>query len=71
VVGRPHGYDPASVETLRQVVAARTEAAGIPVLANVERGRTDPMLTLPLGADAEVDAGARTFRLLEPATAER
>jgi muramoyltetrapeptide carboxypeptidase LdcA involved in peptidoglycan recycling len=41
------------------------------VLANVERGRTDPMLTLPLGADAEVDAGARTFRLLEPATAER
>jgi len=27
------------------------------------------MLTLPLGAEAEVDAGARTFRLLEPATA--
>jgi muramoyltetrapeptide carboxypeptidase LdcA involved in peptidoglycan recycling len=71
VVGRPYGYDAASTETLWEVVAARTEAAGLPVLANVECGHTDPMLTLPLGADAEVDAGARTFRLLEPATAGR
>jgi muramoyltetrapeptide carboxypeptidase LdcA involved in peptidoglycan recycling len=67
--GRPAGYDAERTETLWQVVASRTAASGIPVLANVECGHTDPMLTLPLGAAAEVDAGARTLRLLEPATA--
>jgi muramoyltetrapeptide carboxypeptidase LdcA involved in peptidoglycan recycling len=69
VVGRPYGYDDAAAEALWEVVAARTDAAGIPVLANGECGHTDPLLTLPLGAEAEVDAGARALRLLEPATA--
>ena len=38
------------------------------MLANVEAGHTDPMLTLPFGVPAELDADARTLRLLEPAT---
>ncbi|MGE0056448.1 MAG: LD-carboxypeptidase [Dehalococcoidia bacterium] len=38
-----------------------------PVLAGVDCGHTLPMLTLPVGGLAELDAGARTLRLLEPA----
>jgi muramoyltetrapeptide carboxypeptidase LdcA involved in peptidoglycan recycling len=61
VVGRPAAYAPGDVSTLWEVVERRTAASGIPVLANVDAGHTDPMLTLPLGATANVDAGARSF----------
>jgi len=53
------------------VVARRTKAAGLPVLANVEAGHADPMVTLPLGVEAELDAGREVFRLLEAPTVAR
>jgi muramoyltetrapeptide carboxypeptidase LdcA involved in peptidoglycan recycling len=36
-------------------------------VSNLDFGHTDPQWVLPLGVLAEVDAGARTIRLLEPA----
>jgi len=68
VFGRPCGYTPTDTDALWDVVARRTERSGLPVLANVEIGHTDPMLTLPLGALAELDAGRREFRLCEAPT---
>jgi len=35
----------------------------IPILAGLEAGHTDPNLTLPLGVEAVLDAGARTLRV--------
>jgi muramoyltetrapeptide carboxypeptidase LdcA involved in peptidoglycan recycling len=37
---------------------------------DVDCGHTSPMMTLPLGCRVAVDAGARTFELLEPAVTE-
>jgi muramoyltetrapeptide carboxypeptidase len=68
VFARPYGYTPERTKALWDVVARRTEAAGLPVLANVEAGHADPMLTLPLGVEAELDAGRGVFRLAEPPT---
>lgn len=68
VFARPYGYMPEDMEALWGVVARRTEASGLPVLANVEAGHADPMVTLPLGAEAELDAGNRVFGLLEAPT---
>jgi muramoyltetrapeptide carboxypeptidase LdcA involved in peptidoglycan recycling len=70
IFGRPYGYRDENLPVLWELVTRATERAGIPVLADVDFGHTDPMLTLPLGARAHVDAGAREFRLLEPATRE-
>ncbi|MBO1334559.1 LD-carboxypeptidase [Streptomyces sp. VRA16 Mangrove soil] len=39
----------------------------IPVLGNVEFGHAVPNLPMPVGLRAELDAGARTLALLEPA----
>jgi muramoyltetrapeptide carboxypeptidase LdcA involved in peptidoglycan recycling len=39
------------------------------LLANVDAGHTDPMLTRPFSVTAEIDAGAKVLRLLEPPTA--
>jgi len=63
VFGRPYGYTEEDARLLWDVVEARTEAAGLPVLANVELGHADPMVTLPLGVGATLDAGGRRFRL--------
>ena len=63
VLGRPYGYTVEDTRSLWDVVAARTDAAGLPVLANVELGHADPMVTLPLGVGAELDAGGRSLRL--------
>lgn len=64
LVGRPMGYAPEDVEVLWEVVEARTAGAGIPVLAGVDCGHTDPMMTIPFGVPARLDAGARTFEML-------
>jgi len=71
VFARPYGYDEERTDALWRVVTERTEKAAIPVLANVDLGHTDPMLTLPLGATARLDAGAKHLELLQAATAER
>jgi muramoyltetrapeptide carboxypeptidase LdcA involved in peptidoglycan recycling len=63
VFGRPYGYTDEDTRLLWDVVAARTDAAGLPVLANVELGHADPMVTLPLGVGAELDASGRSLRL--------
>jgi muramoyltetrapeptide carboxypeptidase LdcA involved in peptidoglycan recycling len=67
IVARPAFYGPEDTESLWQVVTEYTGA--LPVLANVDCGHTDPMLTVPLGARVRLDAGGRTFATLEPATA--
>ncbi|WP_329172849.1 S66 peptidase family protein [Streptomyces sp. NBC_01477] len=63
VVGRsfraPDGFE----EQLRATVAARYGGRGFPVLAGVDLGHTDPMLTLPVGVPARLDAAAGTFEL--------
>jgi len=71
VFARPYGYTDEDAVVLWDVVARRTEAAGLPVLANVEAGHTDPMITLPLGLPAELDATHKKLRLLEPPTVDR
>jgi muramoyltetrapeptide carboxypeptidase len=67
VFARPYGYDEEWARALWEVVRRQTEPAAIPVLANVDCGHTSPMLTLPLGSHARLDAGARSFETLEPA----
>ncbi len=53
--------------TLVRVVAGEFGATEVPIVTNLDFGHTAPQWILPLGVRAEVDADARTFRLLEPA----
>ena len=71
VVGRPYGYDQERAQRLWAVAARWTQAWGVPVLGNVECGHADPMLTLPLGVHARLDATAKAFETLEPAVTAR
>jgi muramoyltetrapeptide carboxypeptidase LdcA involved in peptidoglycan recycling len=68
VLGRAYGFGADRSRELWEAVAVRTEASATPILANVDLGHTDPMLTLPLGLPARLDATAKRFEMLEPAT---
>lgn len=70
VVARPYGYRDDAVPVLDEVVLRATAPSGIPVLAGVDAGHTDPMLTLPLGATVRIDSASGTFAALEPVTRE-
>ncbi len=64
---RPYGYDEEEREALRRVILERTRAYSFPVLADVDFGHTSPMLTLPVGVRAVLDADARRFAITEAA----
>ncbi len=68
LIARPYGYTPEDAKALWDVVSRRTEASGLPVLANFEVGHADPMVVLPLGAMAELDTTNQRFRLIEAPT---
>jgi muramoyltetrapeptide carboxypeptidase len=61
--GRPYGYDSEQNGGLLQLLRKHTEAHEVPVLGNVDLGHTDPMLTLPLGVPARLDAGAPSLEI--------
>ncbi|MGI9644766.1 MAG: LD-carboxypeptidase, partial [Ilumatobacteraceae bacterium] len=49
--------------TLEEIVGSKRELARIPIVANVDFGHTDPMLTIPVGGHAVIDAEQDTARL--------
>ena len=71
VVGRPAYFAHDDVELLHHVMHERTRHAGIPVLANFDCGYTDPMATLPLGAEVHLDTEVGTFTTLAAPTSPR
>jgi muramoyltetrapeptide carboxypeptidase len=66
VLGRPYAYDEDMVREFEEVVLQQCHGTGFPILAGVDFGHTDPMLTLPLGALVRLDAGGDNFEVLEP-----
>jgi len=55
--------------TLEQVLHEHIEPLGIPAFSGSMIGHIDQQFTIPLGIDVEIDAGAGTIRMLEPAVA--
>lgn len=64
---RPYGYTDAQRRQLREVVSARTEAFGFPVVMDMDFGHTSPMFTLPIGCRAMLDTEAQRFAITEAA----
>lgn len=67
VMARPYGYDEADRLLLHEVIRARTDRWGFPVLADIDAGHTSPIMTLPLGCRVCLDAREGGFTILESA----
>lgn len=53
--------------TLEEVIRERIQPLGIPAWSGAAIGHIDPILTLPIGLEVEIDAKAGTIQMLEPA----
>ncbi len=69
---RPRDFQPGFESTFStgEVVQNILGALDAPVLSGLVIGHTDDQLTLPLGVEAELDAGAGTLTILESALTE-
>lgn len=55
LIGRPYRYPAVDLPLLWDVVRAHTEGYGYPVLANLDFGHTDPVVTIPIGVMGSID----------------
>lgn len=67
VVGRSFRAGQDFEQRLRALVTERYGGCGYPILAGVDLGHTDPMLTLPIGVRARLDAERDEFAVVDGA----
>lgn len=65
VLGRPFGYDETERKEFIEMINRQLAAYDFPILANVNIGHADPIITLPFGVLCELDSKQNVFRLLE------
>ncbi len=65
VVGRPMKYSAAEDMALKEALLEATGRYDTPILYGADIGHTDPMLTLPIGADAKIDSEEGSFIIRE------
>jgi muramoyltetrapeptide carboxypeptidase LdcA involved in peptidoglycan recycling len=57
ILGRFQKKSHISNKTLIKIIKTKKELNGIPIVANVDFGHTQPMITLPIGGLAKIDIG--------------
>ncbi|MEX2404969.1 MAG: S66 peptidase family protein, partial [Candidatus Paceibacterota bacterium] len=67
VIGRFQRASEVKEEQLIQIIKSKRELSDIPVLANVDFGHTDPMITFPIGGEIKlsVSSGEAEMRIIK------
>lgn len=63
LVGRPYQYSLQERNALWQLILKLTSDSQYPIIANVDVGHTDPMITLPIGVEADIIANSDYLRI--------
>ena len=56
LIGRFQIGSKISIEQLKKVIKSKNELTNIPVIANIDFGHTTPIVTLPIGGTASIEA---------------
>jgi muramoyltetrapeptide carboxypeptidase len=59
IIGRFQRASAVDRPILQQIIERQPVLAGLPVLANIDIGHTNPLATLPIGGHIEVDSGTK------------
>ena len=65
VFGRGFGYTEEQIKQLKEIILYNTRDYNFPILYNVDIGHTDPIITIPLGVETELDSSKNKFEILE------
>lgn len=69
IIGRPYHYEAKNVDILKTMIMFYTKNHNYPILYGVDIGHTAPIMTVPLGASASLDAGNDRFEITESGVA--
>lgn len=65
IVGRFFGYSKQQQKEIIKIIKKRTSNYNFPVLLNVDVGHSDPMITIPLGVEVQIDSSTNLFEIKE------
>jgi muramoyltetrapeptide carboxypeptidase len=65
VMGRAFAYSDEQVAELQRLVLYHTRGTSFPILYGVDCGHTNPIATIPLGCEVELDATSNSLRVVE------
>lgn len=63
IIGNPYGYDEEKKETFKKLVLDKTKDYNFPILYNVNIGHCDPIITVPIGMEAEINSKENIFKI--------
>jgi len=63
VIGRFQNESEMTMEKISKIIKAKKELNGLPVIAGLDFGHTDPKITLPIGGEARLEAVGGKIRL--------
>ncbi|RLG17633.1 LD-carboxypeptidase, partial [Nanoarchaeota archaeon] len=63
ILGIPYRYTKQMKQEFYRLVLERLKDYDFPILANVNFGHTDPIITIPYGAQAIIDSEAKELRI--------
>lgn len=63
IIGRPYKYTRNMVKQLKEVILRLTQEYNYPILFNVDFGHTDPMTTIPITYQVELNSDKSTLIL--------
>ena len=65
IVGRPFRYNKEQVRKFKEVILENTKDCDFPILYGADIGHTNPIITIPLGAEVKIDSEKDIFSINE------
>ena len=67
IYGRPYQFEDDKARPLRVILADFAKRHNLPAIVDIDCGHTNPMLTMPIGVNAKLDADRATIEIIESA----
>ncbi|MFD2445739.1 S66 peptidase family protein [Bacillus sp. CGMCC 1.16607] len=64
LIGRFQKESHMTDEALRKIISSKNELKGLPIIANVNFGHTQPMVTIPVGGKAKIHASSSKIEII-------
>lgn len=63
IIGRPFQYTKEEEDKFKEIILDNVKDFDFPILYGVDVGHTDPQITIPLGAEVEIDSEDNSFKI--------
>ena len=65
IFGRGFSYNEDQINQIKEIILMNTHGSTFPILYGIDIGHSDPMITIPLGVEVEIDSEKNLFSITE------